>query len=337
MILVTGGSGYLGAHLLYRLLKMDKEVRVLKRCGSRMALINSVFASYEGNSSALIDKIEFVNGDLLDVISLMDAMEGVEEVYHCGAIVSFEPGNRSEMIKINIDGTANVVNCALKAGVRKLCYVSSIAALGKGNDNEVITEDTHWKTSSYNSFYAISKYGGEREVWRGTEEGLDAVIVNPSIILGHSDPNGGTARLFHSVWNGLHIYPKGINGFVDVGDVTDAMIKLMQSEIRNKRFVLSACNKSYRDLFAAMAEAFNKKKPSIPASRALTSLAWRVEWVRSAVFGSRPLITRETAMTSSQEYVYSGERITKTIDFKYTKFEDTIQRLAIEFEKEWSK
>ena len=174
-------------------------------------------------------------------------------------------------------------------------------------------------------------------MWRGTEEGLDAVIVNPSIILGHSDPNGGTARLFHSVWNGLHIYPKGINGFVDVGDVTDAMIKLMQSEIRNKRFVLSACNKSYRDLFAAMAEAFNKKKPSIPASRALTSLAWRVEWVRSAVFGSRPLITRETAMTSSQEYVYSGERITKTIDFKYTKFEDTIQRLAIEFEKEWSK
>jgi nucleoside-diphosphate-sugar epimerase len=241
------------------------------------------------------------------------------------------------MMKINIDGTANVVNAALNAGVRKLCYVSSIAALGRGSDNNIITEDTHWKTSSYNSHYAISKYGGEREVWRAVEEGLDAVIVNPAIILGLGSTDGGTARLFHSVWKGLHIYPKGINGFVDVRDVTRVMVMLMDSDIKNKRFILSAVSKSYHDLFAAMAKEFGVKKPGIPANRALTSIAWRIEYLRSSLFGSRPLVTRETAITSSQDYIYSGERITQTLKFDYIPFEETVKYLAGEFRKAWTK
>ena len=337
LVFVTGGTGFLGAHLVYRLLKMGKSVRVFKRKGSSLALLKTVIAQYEGQGSSLFEDIEFADGDLLDVLSVVDAMESAQEVYHCGAIVSFEPRHRKEMMKINIDGTANVVNAALKTGVSRLCYVSSIAALGRGKDKETITEDTHWKTSSYNSHYAISKYGGEREVWRGVEEGLEAVIVNPSIIFGLGSAEGGTARLFHSVWKGLHIYPKGINGFVDVRDVCRAMILLMESDIRNKRFILSATNMSYRDLFSSMAAELGKKKPVFPANRALTSLAWRVEYLRSSVFGSKPLITRETAITSSQEYIYSGDRITKTIDFQYTPFEDTIHFLAAAFRKEWTK
>jgi nucleoside-diphosphate-sugar epimerase len=216
-----------------------------------------------------------------------------------------------------------------------LCHVSSIAAIGRGGAEDLITEKTSWKTSRYNSHYAVSKYGAEREVWRGIEEGLSAVIVNPAIILGYGETDSGTARIFHSVWKGLHIYPGGINGFVDVLDVVKAMILLMKNGISGERYILSVDNISYKQLFSDIAAALGKRKPGIRANAALAGIAWRVEAVRAGLFGSKPLLTRETAVTSMQEYIYSGKKILDVDAFSYTPFEDTIQRLSGYYKEEW--
>jgi len=261
--------------------------------------------------------------------SLEDAMEGIEEVYHCAALVSFLPADKKKLVRINTEGTSNVVNAALENNVRKLCHVSSIAALGRPESQaELIDENLVWKTSKNNSVYAVSKYGAEREVWRGTAEGLDAVIVNPSIILGVAGPGQGSSRIFNTVWEGLKFYPPGKNGFVDVRDVVRAMILLMNSDIRNERFILNVDNIEYKRLFELMAAEMGKPAPGIKVSPFLSGLAWRLEKIRSMVTGVKPLITRETAHTAVQHYEYSNEKIKKELGFAFTPIEETISHFC---------
>jgi nucleoside-diphosphate-sugar epimerase len=256
-------------------------------------------------------------------------MEGVEDVYHCAALVSFLPKDKKRLMRINTEGTANVVNAAMQMKIRKLCFVSSIAALGRPeHQSDLIDENLVWKTSKHNSMYAVSKYGAEREVWRGTAEGLDAVIVNPGIILGVAGPSMGSSRLFNTVWNGLKVYPPGKNGFVDVRDVSRAMILLMKSDIRNERFILNAGNLEYKILFELIAKSFGKSGPTIQIGSSLSGLAWRLEKFRSAITGVKPLITRETANTATQHFEYSSEKIKKTLGFEFTPIEETIQHFC---------
>ncbi len=336
MVLITGGTGFLGSYLAWHLLQEGRQVCILKRQDSTMTMLNKVFHHLsEKDADPLLAQIRFVEGDLLDIYSLHDALEGITEVYHCGAVVSFDPAMHKRMMEINVRGTENMVNALLKRPEIRLCHVSSIAAIGRGGAEDLITEKTSWKTSRYNSHYAISKYGAEREVWRGIEEGLSAVIVNPAIILGYGETDSGTARIFHSVWKGLHIYPGGINGFVDVLDVVKAMILLMKNGISGERYILSVDNISYKRLFSDIADGLGKRKPGIRANAALAGIAWRVEAVRSSLFGSKPLLTRETAVTSMQEYIYSGKKILDVDAFSYTPFEDTIQRLSGYYKEEW--
>jgi nucleoside-diphosphate-sugar epimerase len=225
----------------------------------------------------------------------------------------------------NTEGTANVVNAALERKVRKLCHVSSIAALGRPeNMTDIIDEKLVWKTSKHNSAYAVSKYGAEREVWRGTAEGLDAVVVNPSIVLGVAGPKQGSSRIFNTVWKGLKFYPPGRNGFVDVRDVAKAMVMLMKSDIRNERFILNAANLEYVDLFRMMAEAMGKPAPKIRVNSMLSGLAWRIEKIRSMITGVKPLITPETAHTAVQQYAYSNEKIRQELGFEFTPIRETI-------------
>lgn len=232
-------------------------------------------------------------------------------------------------MRMNTEGTANLVNAALEKKISKLCHVSSIAALGRPEQqSDLIDENLVWKTSRHNSMYAISKYGAEREVWRGTAEGLNVVIVNPAIILGIAGPGMGSSRLFNTVYNGLRFYPPGKNGFVDVRDVVRAMMLLMDSDIKNERFILSAANLEYRKLFSLMAEAFGKPAPSVSVSPALSGLAWRIEKIRSAIKGSKPLITRETANTAVQQYTYSSEKIKKALGFEFTPIEETVRHFC---------
>jgi nucleoside-diphosphate-sugar epimerase len=324
MILVTGGTGLLGAYLLLELTRNGEKIRALRREHSSMLEVENIFRYNDRRAEALLKQIEWVNGDICDIFSLEDALEGIEYVYHCAAMVSFNPKDRAQMMRVNIEGTANVVNASLTKGIKKLCHVSSIAALGRAEEEKMVTEETAWKSTKQNSNYAISKYGGEREVWRGTEEGLNAVIVNPSIIIGMGDPEKGSSKLISTVDGISLFYSNGINGFVDVRDVAHAMVLLMESPIRNERFIVNGDNYSYRRLFELIALNLNKPKPRYALPNLLLATWWRIEKLRGLITGSTPIITKETARTSRHQYHYSGEKLTKKTGFNYTSPEETV-------------
>lgn len=323
MILVTGGTGFLGSHLIRALVAAGKPVRALYRQQPSPRLQD------------ISDKIEWVPGDILDIFTLEDALVGVTQVYHCAAIVSFQAADKDRLLKINVEGTANVVNMALDAGVEKLLYVSSVAAIGRARENAAVNEACEWEDSKNNSRYSISKFQGEMEVWRGIAEGLDAVIVNPSIILGSGFWDDGSGVLLKNAWKEFPYYTGGVNGFVDVEDVVHAMIQLMDSDIHAERFILSADNWDYQRLFTTMANALGKKPPHIAAKPWMAEVVWRLEKVKGMITGKRPLVTKETARTAQMKVYYENNKVINALPgFKFRPLEDTIQRIAAAFLKE---
>jgi nucleoside-diphosphate-sugar epimerase len=310
MILVTGGAGLIGSALLQQLLQQGKKVR---------ALVHHSPVHQEG--------VEFFQGDILDVVSLEEAMNGISEVYHCAGLVSYAPGMDSTLYKINVEGTANIVNVALDMGIRKLVHVSSVATLNS-NDNP-ITENSKWVNARNKTAYAQSKYFGEMEVWRAMAEGLNAVIVNPSIVLGEGDWDKGSTAMFKSAYNEFPWFTNGVTGYVDAKDVAKAMILLMESNISEERFVLSSTNASYYDIFSQMAKAFNKKPPHKKATPLLSGLVWRFERFKSFFTGKTPLLTKETAHMAFSIQHYNGNKITQYIpQFSYRPIDETISRVA---------
>lgn len=278
----------------------------------RLGLVQKLFSWYapeQGNE--FFSRIEWVEGDINDIFSLQEALSGVKTVYHCAAMVSFVPADRMQMMKVNVAGTANLVNACLQQGVEKLCHCSSVASLGQPELGQPSDESLIWKTSSKNSWYSISKFGAEREVWRGSEEGLPVVIVNPSIIIGPGDTSRSSAQLYQSVKNGLKFYTKGITGFVDVRDVASAMVQLAESQIVNERFILNSENLQYRQVFNYFAECAGVPPPKYYAGPFLSGLAWRLEKLRSLLGGKKPLITRETARNANSVRHFSNEKIRK--------------------------
>ena len=324
MILVTGGTGLLGSHLLFELVSHGKSVRAIRRRPGREAMVRKVFGYYTDRADDLFSQIEWVDADLMDFGSMEDALEGVAEVYHAGAVVSFYPSDHKAMLKVNIEGTANLVNLSLAGGVEKFCYVSSVATLGRAENNGISDEETHWVPSRKNSVYSQSKYGAEREVWRGMEEGLNALIVNPSVIIGpgYWEENSGLFRLVHQ---GLKYYTRGVNGYVDARDIARAMRLLMENRCFGERFVTSAANLTYQEFFTMVARHMNKPAPAVDVPAFLTGLAWRVEAVRSALTGSKPEVTREMAVTTSQVYMYSNRKIRERLGFEFRDVEDSIR------------
>jgi dihydroflavonol-4-reductase len=322
MILITGATGLVGSHLLLELLRNGKQVRALKRAGSSTSIVDKIFAHYNFPAP---DKSIWVEGDITDYFSLLDAMEGVEQVYHCAAMVSFSANDEETLTKVNVEGTANVVNAAMEKGVKKLCHVSSTAALGRANNEKIISEETFWKISDKNSAYAISKYAAEREVWRAAEEGLDTVIVNPCIIIGPGDLEKSSGRMIQSVRKGLKFYPGGANSFIDVRDVVKLMIALTESELKNERFILAAENLDYKKVFELIAAALNKPAPGIRATALMSALAWRAAWFLGLFSNSSPFITRETAMTGQQRNVYSNKKIKEKLNCNFIPVKEAIE------------
>lgn len=316
-IFITGGTGFLGSYITRMLVKQGFQVRAMKRASSRLDLLEEVK-----------NQIEWVEGDILDVPFLEDAMEGIDKVYHAAAMVAFDPRDHKKMMKINHEGTANVVNVALYRGVKKLAYVSSIAAIGRSSETPIVHEKTAWETSKLNSQYAISKYLAEQEVWRGTAEGLPAVIVNPSIIVGAGCWDDSSCRLFKQIDTGLKFYTAGATGFVDVRDVANSLIKLMESNIENQRYILNAVNKSYFNFFKLLAQFLEKEPPSIKTNAFLNGIVWRIEWLRSMITGSRPLITKETARSSAHSFQYKNDKIINTLDYQFRSIETSIKETA---------
>ncbi len=327
MIFVTGGTGLIGSHLLYDLTKTGEKVRALKRPISDLSFLRKVFNHYSEEGDKLLGTIEWVEGDILDYFSLEEALEGVDKVYHAAAIVSFHAGDKNAMLDVNANGTANLVNACLEKEVRKLCHVSSIAAIGREKNSGVITEETRWKRSKQNSKYAVSKYGAEREVWRAMAEGLKAVIINPAVVIGPSDYTKGSAEIFYTVWKGLKFYSRGCNGFVDVRDVSNIMIKLMESEIHEERFIISAEILRYKKIFDLIAKSLDKKPPNIPVRPWMAEMVWRGMKFRSFCTGKKPLITKETARTSMQDWKYDNTKIKETLNYEFIPIKECIDNL----------
>jgi dihydroflavonol-4-reductase len=321
MILVTGGTGLVGSHLLFDLAQKGEKVRALKRKNSDLTFVKNLFSSHPN----LFEKIEWVEGDVLDIFSLEEAINGISKVYHCAAMVSFIPAEAEQMMKINITGTANVVNLCLENKIEKLCYVSSVSAINRINEDETIDENSQWAISKRNSNYAISKYGAEREVWRGSVEGLNAVIVNPAIILGPGNWKTGSTALFPQIWKGVKFYTDGTTGFVDVRDVTKAMILLMESEIHSERFIVSSENLNFKKIFDRIAEGLGKPKPFMYANGWMRSVAWRGEALKSFLFHTKPFITKETAFAAHKKVHFSNEKIKKAIGIDFIPVQKTIK------------
>lgn len=329
MIFVTGGTGLVGSHLLYDLLRSGKTVRALKRKDSNIDNVEKVFSYYTRSYKELASRIEWVHADLMDIYSLLEVLEGVDYIYHCAAKVSFESKNEAEMMRSNVEGTANLVNAALTKNIKKFCHVSSIATLGRDEHDPITNENMFWKASPDHSNYAISKYAAEREVWRAAEEGLNVVIVNPSLIVGGGNWQQSSSNMFSRAYRGIKFYTDGVSGFVDVRDVSALMIRLMESDISNQRFILNAENASFRHYFDLIHLAFGKPKSSIKAGKLLSSFAWRAEFIRYFITGSKPLITKETARSAHRVSRFSNSKIlTAFPDYQFIPLEKSVTATA---------
>ena len=334
MILVTGGTGLVGSHLLYDLAKSGEKIRALRRRNSHVEQVRKVFSYYSVEAERLFAKIEWVEGELLDYQSVLDAMEGIDEVYHCAAFVSFNKRDRLEVLRNNIEGTANMVNAALEQKVRKLGFVSSIAALGRPLSGEDITEELIWRPSRHTSAYSESKFKSEMEVWRGIAEGLNAVIINPSVIIGPGMWNRGSGLFFKNIWKGLRYYTLGVNGYVDVRDVVLALTSLMKTEISGERFIVSSENLSVQDIFGMIARHLGKAPPSRYASPAMMSFVQKLDALKSALFFTAPALPKETLHSAHQQVRYSNHKIRQALGMEFIPMEKSVMETARQFLKD---
>jgi len=317
MILVTGGTGFLGSELIKQLTNKGLPVRALKRAQSKIPVLIS--------NNPLI---EWFEADINETAALEDAFEGVTKVYHCAAFVSLNSKHKKQLFHVNIDGTSNMVNLCAENNCR-LLHVSSIAALGNPKKgHKEITEKDFWEYDAQAHAYGLSKYEGEMEVWRGITEGLDAVIVNPSVIIGKSAGFEGSGAIFKLVKDGFAFYTDGASGFVDVEDVAKAMILLMDAEVSGERYIISADDYHYKDLFTDIANGFSVKAPAKEAKPWMLGLAWRALKLVSLFTGKQPSITKDTAKSSVTLSYYNNNKIIKETGITFKPLAQSIQEIT---------
>ncbi|TDU43138.1 nucleoside-diphosphate-sugar epimerase [Gelidibacter sediminis] len=333
MILVTGGTGLVGSHLLFKVLQTNDKVKAIYRREQKLELVKKVFSYYTKDVASMYNRIEWLEADITDVPALTEAFKDVDYVYHCAAFVSFEPDKYKQLRKINIEGTANVVNLCISNQIKKLCYVSSIATIGHHRDAQhAITEDTFWNQDDDNSIYAITKYGAETEVWRGTQEGVDAVIVNPGIIIGPGFWNsGGSSSLIKKVYQGMPYYTTGVTAYVDVIDVVEAMLQLMQSDIKNERFIVISENLSFKDFLHQTATALNVKPASKKASNFILALGWRLDWLRHVITGKRRRLSKHMTKSARSISNYDASKLKSALNFQFKPMTTSIQETAKQY------
>jgi nucleoside-diphosphate-sugar epimerase len=333
MILVTGGTGLVGSHLLYHLSLQNDAIRAIYRTEPSLENVKKVFSFYTDDET-LYNKIEWFKADITDVPSMIPAFIDVKKVYHCAAFISFNPRDYKKMRKVNIHGTAIIVNLCIDVKIDKLCFVSSIAAVGESLKGNIITEEDEWNKESDNSGYSITKFGAEMEVWRASQEGVDVVIVNPGVILGSGFWNTGSGKLFSQVYNGFKYYTEGITGFVAVQDVVKPMILLMNADVKNERFILVSENKSFKEIFFLIADALGKKRPSKKIKAWQTAIFWRVSSLFSFFTRKEPLLSKYSAKSAHSISKYSSEKIQKTVNFEFEDLEKSIKKISKNYPKD---
>ena len=341
MILVTGATGLVGSHLVLHLAEKGRNVSAIYRTQASIGKTQALFKMYD--KEHLFANINWIPADINDIPSLEIAFEHIEYVYHCAAKISFDPRDEEKLRKINIEGTANIVNFCLAKNVKKLCFVSSIAALGdlpEYNFNQengepipkITDEETDWNPEKPHSDYAISKYGSEMELWRGQQEGLEVVIVNPGIILGAIpkswNRNEGSFKIITKVAGGLQFYTNGTTGFVGVLDVVKCMAELMESDKKGNRYILVSENLSYKNLTTLIAANWNVTPPKKEAKRWMTKLAWRWDWLTTNLFLQERNLTKAVAKSLHTKDFYSSAKIEKELNFTFEPIENVISNIA---------
>lgn len=323
MNLVTGATGIVGAHVALELLKSNKPVVAIKRADSDLAKTKKLFSYYSTDAQLLFDRIKWVEADISDIYSLLDVLEGIQTVYHCAGFVSFNKKDRKQLYKINAEGTANIVNACLEKNIPALCHVSTIATLQNPDITQNIDESVYWKSSPIASDYAISKYNGEREVWRGIEEGLNAVIVNPGVILSPGFWDQSSGKIIKNCYKGTSFYTNGSCGTIDAKDVASCMIQLVEKKQFNKRFVLTENNYSFKELFSMLHKQLGKKEPSIEAGKWILKLAQYADGIRAMITGTEQILTKETVIAALEKSTFNNQRIKEAIQYQFVPLSET--------------
>ena len=320
MVLVTGGTGFLGSMLIKQLLAAHVEVRATKRAAS---IIPQEFNGQSG--------LQWVDADVTDFFALSDAFAGVSKVYHCAGMISYDPADRQQLMKVNVTGTGNIVNLAQQYGIR-LLHVSSIAAIGQAKRGNEATEDDLWEYTPDQPGYAVAKYEAEMEVWRGIAEGLDAVIVNPALIIGpsaRSEGNDSSGSIFRLLRNGLRFYPGGSVGLIDVEDAAKAMRLLMENPtLTGQRFLLSNVNMTHHELLRQCSSYLGVPAPKYKAAPWMLGVAWRAARILASFTGKRPLLTRETARSARQRLRFSNRKIIAATGMTFKPIADTLREIC---------
>jgi nucleoside-diphosphate-sugar epimerase len=339
MILVTGGTGLVGSHLLLDLAKAGKSVRAIYRSQAGLEAVKRVFSYTNSRPRAeeLFSAIEWVKADIIDIPSLEQAFEGVDEVYHSAALVTFDTSKDALLRKVNIEGTANVVNLCIKNKIKKLCFVSSIATLDKKPGEDKITEVSFWNKELNHSMYAITKYGAEMEVWRASQEGVPVVIVKPGIIIGPGFWNSGSGRIFKKIHGGLNYYVQKTTGFVGVWDVVKVLQELMDSPVKNDEFLVVSENLSFRTVFAMTANSFGQPAPAKALKKWMVFTGWLWQEL-SGLFSNRKKQLEKRSQKSLFEHsFYSSAKLKEQMAFEFKPISEVIEKTASYYKKDLQK
>lgn len=328
MILVTGGTGLVGAHLLYTLLQKHDKVRATRRVSSDVNAVKEVFGFYTQSVDSSFNRIEWVEADITDVPVLSEAFIGITHVFHCAAYINFDPKKLRILRKTNVEGTANIVNLCLHNNVEKLCHISSIATLGNPLDNKPTKEDTPWIPEEQNNAYSITKYGAEMEIWRGVQEGLNAVVMNPGVILGEGFWNSGSGTIISKASKGMKYYPSGASGLVDVKDVVNASVQVMESRISGEGYILVGANMSYKKLLDKLAYHFKVKPPSVNISKWVMLFLSKLDASVNFLFGTKRRLLKPMVESMFDRTSYTAAKIEKDHQFTFTPIYETIKRVA---------
>lgn len=335
MVLVTGGTGLVGSHLLFQIALSETKVRAIYRSKEKLQEVKKVFSYYTENHDSIFNKIDWFPGDILDVPSLENAFVGVTQVYHCAALISFDPKDFKKLNKVNVEGTANIVNYCLYHKVEKLCYVSTIGTIGRSIPGANATENNEW-TEHHSNVYALTKHSAEMEVWRGTQEGLEVVIVNPGVIIGPGFWTTGSGKLFSTVNKAYSYHPPGGTGFVCVKDVVKIMMDLMSSSIKNERFILVAENLSFKTIMIQIAKHIRKRPPQKELKVWQLQLGRYFDFIKSLITGSARKITKSSIYSLQHPEVYSNEKIKTSLPIEFQPLESCIQFCSQKFIEELS-
>lgn len=335
MILVTGGTGLVGSHLLLELAEAGERVRAIHRKNSSLEGVKKVFSYDRPQEEAqrLLDSVEWIEADTLEVPALAPAFEGITHVYHCAALVSFSPSDDKKLRKINIEGTANVVNLCIEKRVQKLCFVSSIATFDLKLGQKQIDEHSHWNKEIDHSMYAISKYGAEMEVWRASQEGIPVVIVNPGVIIGPGFWNTGSGTIFKRIWNGLNYSVHKVTGFIGVKDVVKAMHLLMRADTENEQFLLVSENLSFKTVLGMAAGSLGKPAPSKTLKPWMVSLGWLGQLFLS-LFGKKRELRRDSSKSLFSDSYYTSNKFESLFQYRFEKIDAVIERTGNYYKKE---